>query len=167
MDDASGVGCFEGAGDLNGDCYGGARKQRTLGELLPERAAIDVFGSDEMEPVCAAKLVNGEDVGMIQRGGSASLLLEAPQAARITRQDGHQHFDRDSAPQDGIGREIDLAHSARADGGKDLVMADRFARVDQLGRWIGSQLAGYGKDRLLQDFHWLAGRFEQALDLPA
>jgi hypothetical protein len=41
--------------------------------------------------------MNCEDVGMIERGGSPRLLLEAAQPLRVRAQTGGEHLDRDIA----------------------------------------------------------------------
>lgn len=64
------------------------------------------------------------DMRMIQRGQRARLALEARQSLRIPDEPIRQHLDRHVAMQLCIARTINVAHSARADQGDDLVAAD-------------------------------------------
>jgi len=64
---------------------------------------------------------NGEDVGMIQRGGGAGLLLEAAQAFWVTRKSGRQHLDGHIAPQPRIPGAIHLTHTTGTEGRSDFI----------------------------------------------
>ena len=67
-----------------------------------------------------ADVVDGEDVGVIERGDGARLLLEAAQPVRIGREPRGQDLDRDVAPEPRVAGAVHLAHPARADRGDDL-----------------------------------------------
>jgi hypothetical protein len=61
---------------------------------------------------------------MIQRGGGAGFLLEAPQAISIDADLGGQDLDGDVSAEPRVLRTIDFAHPADADGGLNLVRAE-------------------------------------------
>ncbi len=65
--------------------------------------------------------------GMVERGEGLGLALEAREALGIARHVGGQHLERDVASELRVGRAIDLAHSAGADGGGDAVVGERAA----------------------------------------
>ena len=58
---------------------------------------------------------------MIQRGRSASFLLETAQAICVGGEISRQYFDGDDAVQARVSRPIHLAHAARSDGPQYLV----------------------------------------------
>jgi len=59
-------------------------------------------------------LVDGENIGVIQRGHRACFLFEALQAQPITCKELGQDLDRDVALEPRIASTINLAHSANA-----------------------------------------------------
>ena len=50
-------------------------------------------------PASRADIVDSKDVGMVQRGSGAGLLLEAAQPVRIRRERRRQDLQRDIAPE--------------------------------------------------------------------
>jgi len=78
-----------------------------------------------------ADLVNGADVGVIQRGSGAGLALETFESLRIGGQRVRQEFERDAAAEIEIFGFIDDAHAASAEFREDAVMGDGAA--DQRG----------------------------------
>src|SRR5271154_6324290 len=68
-----------------------------------------------------AKIVNGEDVGMIQRGDGLRLLLEAPQSLGIAGESSRQNLNRNVTVEPRVARPIHLAHAARSDCRYDFV----------------------------------------------
>ena len=71
-----------------------------------------------------AEVVDGEDVGMVQRGGCAGLLLEPMEALRVGRKRRGEHLDGDVPAEAWVTRPIDLAHAAGPNGREDLVRAE-------------------------------------------
>ena len=77
MDDSGGVGGGEAVGDLRGDVDklpnwdGFAVKQRA------QRLAFEEFAHDVLLPVFDAEVVDGDDIGMIERGDGAGFAFEA------------------------------------------------------------------------------------------
>jgi hypothetical protein len=60
-----------------------------------------------------AGIVDGHDVRMVQGGGGARLLLEAPEAVRIAGDLGGEQLEGHGAAHAGIARAIHFAHPAR------------------------------------------------------
>ena len=63
-----------------------------------------------------ADVVDGDDVGMVERRGGPRFLLEAPQASGSADTLGGQDLDRHLAPEPRVPRPVDLSHPARAEG---------------------------------------------------
>ena len=57
-------------------------------QCLAERAAQYQLGGEVVDVARLAEVVDGDDVGMIERGGRARLLLEAPHAGFVARIQG-------------------------------------------------------------------------------
>lgn len=70
-----------------------------------------------------ADVVDGDDVGMVEGGGGARLLLETGLAIRIHHARRH-HLDGDVAPKARIMRAVHFAHAARAKRRDDGVRAE-------------------------------------------
>jgi hypothetical protein len=74
-----------------------------------------------------ADVVKGRDVGMIQCGSGARLLLEACEAFVIERQTGRQDLDRHFASESRVSRAIHLAHAAGTERRDDFIWAETIA----------------------------------------
>ena len=80
-----------------------------------------LYEDDERRPVVLADLIDGEDVGMIERCGRLRFLFEAAKTFVIMRKGHRQDLDRDLAPERRLPRAIHLAHPAGAKQRDDLV----------------------------------------------
>jgi hypothetical protein len=69
-------------------------------------------------------VVDGEDVGMVQRRGGAGFLLEAAQALGVPGEGCRQNLYGDVAPETRIARAIDLAHAPGAKSAQDFIRAE-------------------------------------------
>ena len=114
MRDAGGVRHTERLGHLSAQL-----RQRfnraAFADQRPQRAPLDEFHHDEATGFSFADFVNGDDVGMIERGGGARFLLEAPHAISIGSELFGQQLERDLATEPRVFGQIDLAHPARAE----------------------------------------------------
>ena len=102
--------------------------QRAGGNQLAHGLAFDQFHRDVVSGTIASEFVDGNDIGMIESGCRAGLLLEAPQAIAVSGESGRQNLDRNPAVQARILRPVHLAHPARAKEGDDLVGPEPRAR---------------------------------------
>ena len=66
-------------------------------------------------------------MGMVEGGGGARLLQEAPPAVRIGDLVVRQDLDRDGAVQPRVARAIHLAHPARAKKGFDFIRIPKYS----------------------------------------
>jgi hypothetical protein len=70
-----------------------------------------------------ADVVDRNNVGMIQSGDRACLLLKSAQAIRISRERFGQHLQRNIAQQTGVARPVHFAHTTSADERDNFVRA--------------------------------------------
>src|SRR2546428_5123437 len=80
--------------DLRGETEQFTHRHWRLNHALSQGFALDEFRGDELMRIYLADLVNGQDVGMVQRGSGASFLLKSPHALSIASEESRQHFQR-------------------------------------------------------------------------
>ena len=71
-----------------------------------------------------AKIVNGEDVWVIERRRGACFHLKPMKPIGVGGKGRREDFDRDIAAEARIAGAVDLAHPAGTDGGQDLIRAE-------------------------------------------
>ena len=89
-------------------------------------------------------IVHRENVRVIERGGRASLLLEATQPIGIRGEGRREDLDGHVAPEAWIARAIHLTHAARPDERQEVVWAKPGARRD--GHGVVCVWADYTRD---------------------
>ena len=77
-----------------------------------KRLALDELHADVGLRLRLTEVVDGDDGGMIERGGRACLELEPPQPLGVIGQLGRQKLQRDVTIELRVAGEIDLAHAA-------------------------------------------------------
>jgi hypothetical protein len=77
MNDASGEGGFQRIGGLDSERQQSVEFQRVPVHMMLERRAIEKFHGDESLAILLADVVNGADIGVVQRGGGLSFTLKA------------------------------------------------------------------------------------------
>src|SRR5208337_5014829 len=77
MDDARVMGSVQRLGDVNGQRQQRFRFQRTAADVMLQRHSIEKFHGNERSTVLLVNVVDGADVGMVQRRGGASFAPEA------------------------------------------------------------------------------------------
>ena len=110
VDDALGMGAGKAVGDRCRDRQRSCRLERTLGEKLAERLAVDELHRDERRSVVLVDVVDGDDGRMIERRRRSCFPLEATEPLRIGRELVGQDFDRGFTPELGVLGAVDLAH---------------------------------------------------------
>ncbi len=68
--------------------------------------------------------VDRTDVGMVERGEELRFAPESRESIGIDREGVGENLERDFTVQTRIACSVDLAHTARADGGENLVTAE-------------------------------------------
>jgi hypothetical protein len=81
----------------------------------PKGLALHELHRDVGSGVGPADLVNGDDVGMVQGGGRASLPFETLKASRVGGKFFRKNFDRDFATEPCVPGAVNLAHTSRAE----------------------------------------------------
>ena len=102
-------------------------KPRCPAMRLLQRGALQILHGDEGAAVLLADVMNGADVGMIQRGRGSSLALEPAQRLPVASQFVRQELQRDEAMEPGVLRFVDHAHAAAAELLDDAVVGEGLA----------------------------------------
>ena len=98
--------------------------QRSRGDSLCQRLAIDVLQDESVRSLDGFEPINGADMGMIQCPKQARLTLEASPARRIDEEMSWKNLDRDVTSEVSVPSAVDVAHSTRPDGSEDAVGPD-------------------------------------------
>ena len=99
MNDALGVGGVQRVGNVDGDAEENVRFQRASRDAIPQILPVQKLHDDEGLTVLLPDLMDGADIGMVQRGRCLSLTLEAGQGLRVFGDVIGQKFQRDEAMQ--------------------------------------------------------------------
>jgi hypothetical protein len=115
-----------GAGGLDRRVADRARRgaPRSSRGACPERLALEQFRDVVGRIVMRAKIVNGEDVRLIERRRGACFHLKPMKPIGVGGKDRREDFDRDIAAEARIAGAVDLADAAGAAGGQDLIRAE-------------------------------------------
>src|SRR6185437_12971433 len=97
---------------------------RMAGDHSFESAAFQQLHNHEVTAVLAADFVDGADVGMVERRGSAGLALKSLQSLWVARQLFREELQSDAPPQGEVLGLIDHAHPATAELLQNAVMGD-------------------------------------------
>ena len=124
VDDSGGVGGGEAVGNLRRDVEQLAGRNGLAGEQGTERFALDEFADDVLLAGLDAKVVDGDDVGVVERGDGAGLALEAAAVIGAGGACPREDLDGDVAIEPGVAGAVDLAHAADPESGLDLVVAE-------------------------------------------
>ena len=122
MDNSRRVGRRQSVRDLHRILQRLSERQPLARNHLVQRLARDVLHGDEVEAVIAGDIVNGDDVGVIQRRGRFCLLHEAPLALSVRDFLRRQDFDGDKAIEVRVPGFVNHAHPALAQFLDDLVV---------------------------------------------
>ena len=119
---------MESGRDLHPEAQDVFDRQRTFGEPLRQRLAlneledqvVELFAPDRL----ASDVVQGADVGMVERGDTLGLALEARPELRVggelRREQLQGHVPREA----GVAGPINLAHAPRAETGCHFVRTE-------------------------------------------
>src|SRR6267154_2641622 len=122
---------------------------------------VEILHYDEALPVVFANFVDGADVGMIERGGSASFAAEAFQCMRVLRQIVRKELQRNKTPEFGVLGLIYHAHSTATELFDDAVMRNSAAEEGILTGRSGLSRVNLMGQASGRDLH--RGRFEEAV----
>jgi hypothetical protein len=112
--------CSCAASNASAICFAiGSASPTGIGPAAMRSASVgpfDQFHDEGGLPVGLLEPVEGRDVGMVERGQGLGLAVEACQAIAVACERVGQNLDRHLPPEVHVGRAVDFAHSARADG---------------------------------------------------
>ncbi len=127
MDDSLGVGRIERICNLDGQWQQNFQFERPSRNAVLQSHAIQEFHGDERLPVLLADVVNGADVGVIQRRSSLRLTLKPAKRLRIARHFVRQKLQGDETMQPSVFGLIDNTHSAATELLDDAIVRDGLA----------------------------------------
>ncbi len=128
MDDALPVGRFERFGNLSRHLNGFVEWQRSPGNALLKRLALDDFENQETVPLDGFETMNRRDVRMVQRREQSRFPLQPRDTLFVIGERFRQHFDGHFALELDIPGTVHLAHATYTDGLEDLVVAEFLTR---------------------------------------
>jgi hypothetical protein len=110
-----------GAVDLDGVVHGAPLRERSGVEQVAEGLSFEEFADKIRRAVVSADVEDREDVGMIERGGRARLLLEAAHPISVLSEVPGDDFQRDVAREPCVAGAIDLAHASGPEHHNDFI----------------------------------------------
>ncbi len=122
------------------------RQERVLVEHRAQRSALEQLEHHERH-VVVAPVVDGDDVGMVQRGGQLRLGPEAAQEGGVLGQRRVQHLHRHPATQAGVVGDVDATARAGADGAVQQVPTREHTAREVAHRTAGHGFNGSGRPR--------------------
>ena len=163
MDDSLVVRGREGVGKRVADVDDLVGGQAVSGDDAVERLALDELHGEEVDAAGLFNGVDGDNVGMVERGDGASLTLEAGEAVRVSGHGRRQHLDGYVAAQARVAGAKDLAHAAGSYGREDFVWSEFCAWRErhsldsvQCSRSEGGQVLCYGVSGNNPRERWMA-----------
>ena len=128
MDEASGMGRRQGAGHLRGQARRLAGRERAAApEDRGDVLAVDPLHDDERALLVDAVVVDGDDVRMVERGGSLRLLAEPAAELRVAPVLGTEELDGNVAVQLGVMGPVDGGHATLAQELHEAIAAPEHA----------------------------------------
>ena len=127
VNDAGVVSGVEGVGAVDADFEEAFEFERVRGDDVLERGAVEKFHGDEGAAVVFADVVDGADVGMVQRGGGTRFTFESFERLRVVGEIVGEKFESDEAAEARVFGFVDDAHSATAEFFDDAVVRDCLA----------------------------------------
>jgi hypothetical protein len=132
---------IESVGDFDGIGEELIEFERAAGDDVLESGTIEKFNGDESFAGVFADIVDGTDVGMVERGGGAGFALEALQRLEVVGDFFRKKFEGDKAAQAGVFSLIDHAHATAAEFFDDAIVRNDLAgqrrRVGHVPRILG------------------------------
>ncbi len=124
MRDALPVRLVERVRDLDGDLERLIERERPLFQPLGQCLPVEVLHDQEVDPVLAADVMEGANVGVVQAGDGLRLALEPLLQIRVRGDMLGEDLDGDGSIESRVSRFVHFPHAARADGVDDLVRAE-------------------------------------------
>jgi hypothetical protein len=147
MDDAARVRRSQAPADLRAQLGGLSPGERAALEALPQRAAFEKLEHDVGIASLRAHVVEGQDVGVAQRGHGTRFLFEPLLTWRAPGLGGREDLQGDRPAEPRVAGPVHLPHAALSEGRDDLVRTE-----------TGTSGEGHGCCRpYTRSSHWAAG----------
>jgi hypothetical protein len=124
VNDSGGVSGGQAVGYLRGDFEKFAGRDGLAGEQRSERFTLDQFADDVLLAGFNADVVNGDDVGVVERGDGAGFALKAAAQIGAGGDFFAEDLDGDVAIKARIAGAVNFAHAADAENRLDLIVAE-------------------------------------------
>jgi hypothetical protein len=121
---------LERIGDLNGQFQNPIRFKQPAGDVLPQRLPLEQFHDDEEPAEGITDIVNGADVGMVQRRRGARFALEALERLRILRHLFRKELERDHAAEPRVLGFVDRTHPSGPNLFDNAIMGKALANLE-------------------------------------
>ena len=125
VNDPGGVRRFQRVGDLDRERQEPIDLERAPGDPMLQRHPVEELHDEERAAALLADVVDGADVGVVQRRGGPCLAAESGQRLGITSKVGRQELQRDEALQARILGLVHDTHAAAAELLDDAVVRER------------------------------------------
>ncbi len=122
MNDAAIVRRDQPLHDLQSVVEGEGDGQCSIRQPFAQGVAFEQFANDVRSAIVEANVINGDDVGMIQRRCGAGFQFETAEMIRIVAGGGADQLQSDIAPQPFVARAKNLAHGSGANFLEDSVV---------------------------------------------
>ena len=143
VNDAGAVSGVERVGDFDADFEKAIEFERAAGDDVLESRTVEKLHGDEGAAVVFADVVDGADVGMIQRGSGASFALEAIERLRVASEIIGKKLESDEAAETRVFCFVNHAHATAAEFFDDAVVGNRLTDEGRrIGHWMGEILWG-------------------------
>ncbi len=140
MDDAFAVGGIERVCNFDGQVEKYLGFDRAAADEVLQRLAVQEFHYDIGAAVLFTDIVNGANVGMIQRGSCLSLSFKTRERLWRFRYIIGQEFQRNETMQAGVFGLVNNAHASDAEFFEDAVVGERLADVRVRGLHVAHML---------------------------
>ena len=127
VDDIFGVSGVESVGNFDGKCKERVEFHGAAGDAMLERGALQKFHSDEGLAVLFADIVDGADVGVIERRGGLSFPFKTGEGLGIFGDVVGEEFQSDKATKACVFGFVDNAHASAAEFFQNAVMREGLA----------------------------------------
>ncbi len=142
------VGVVQRLGDLASDERRlGGRQVGTTIEEGAQRPAAQQLDHHERETVVLPPVVDGHDVGVVQRGGELRLGLEAAHEPGVVAEPGLEDLDGDAASEPDVVGQVDPPARARADRRQQPIAGDEHPADEVGNRALGHRLQARSRTR--------------------
>src|SRR5688572_24329688 len=143
MNDASPVRGVQPTGECDGHVDERSVLEWSAVETISQRLALQQLHDDEPRTIrTLADVVNGADVGMVERRNRPRLAFETLKRLAVGSERLGEHFERHNPVQPHVVGTINLAHAAAADRGDDLVRTEAQAWSKHDRRESGEIISG-------------------------